>query len=163
MAKEKKLQILFVCMGNICRSPTAEGVFNHLTRSHGLDDLITVDSAGTHAYHVGEPPDPRACQSAKEKGYDISSARARKVCDEDFKQFDLILAMDSSNLSSLQVKSPLSSRDKIELFLDFHPDKKGQDVPDPYYRDSDLFDGVFEIVEAGCWELLKAVRKRHRL
>ncbi len=163
MGKDKKLQILFVCMGNICRSPTAEGVFNHLTRSHGLDDLINVDSAGTHAYHVGEPPDPRACQSAQDKSYDISAARARKVCDDDFKQFDLILAMDSSNLNSLQVKSPLSARDKVKLFLDYHPDKQGQDVPDPYYRDSDLFDGVFEIIESGCWELLKAVRKHHRL
>ena len=150
-------------MGNICRSPTAEGVFKHLLRTHGLDDLVTVDSAGTHAYHVGESPDPRACQSAKEKGYDISAARARKVSDDDFARFDIILGMDNSNLNSLQVKSPLSSREKIKLFLDYNAEKKGQDVPDPYYRDSDLFDGVFEIIEAGCWDLLKAVRKQHRL
>ncbi len=118
MVEQKKIQILFVCMGNICRSPTAEGVFKHLIHEHGLEDLIKIDSAGTHAYHVGEPPDLRACESAKEKGYDISAARARKVSDADFTKFDHILAMDNSKLSSLQVKAPLSSRNKIELFLD---------------------------------------------
>ena len=152
-----------VCMGNICRSPTAEGVFRHLVRTHGLEDLISVDSAGTHAYHEGEKPDPRACASAVEKGYDIASSRARKVKDEDFNKYNYILPMDNANLSFLQVKAPLTHRDKIELFLNYHPEKTGEEVPDPYYRDSDLFDGVFEMIEECCWNLLKVMRKRHHL
>ena len=163
MVDKPKIDILFVCMGNICRSPTAEGVFKELIHSHGLEDLISIDSAGTHAYHVGEPPDPRACASAMHKGYDISHARARKVNEHDFEKFTYILPMDNANKSFLQVKSPLMHRDKIQLFLDYHPQKKGKEVPDPYFRDSDLFDGVFDIIEDGCWNLLKAMRKRHNL
>lgn len=163
MVDQVKLNILFVCMGNICRSPTAEGVFKHLVHTHGLDDVIQIDSAGTHAYHEGEQPDPRACASAMEKGYDISHARARKVSVRDFEDFDYILPMDNANMSFLQVKSPLMHRDKIELFLNYHPKKSGQEVPDPYYRDSDLFDGVFALIEEGCWNLLKVMRKRHHL
>ncbi|MFK8028463.1 MAG: low molecular weight protein-tyrosine-phosphatase [Gammaproteobacteria bacterium] len=163
MIEREKINVLFVCMGNICRSPTAEGVFHHLVRTHGLEDLIGVDSAGTHAYHEGESPDPRACASAKEKNYDISFARARKIVDEDFAKFNYILPMDKANQSFLQVKAPLNHRDKIELFLDYHPDKSGEEVPDPYYRDSDLFEGVFKMVEEGCWNLLKVMRKRHHL
>ncbi len=163
MAEGEKINVLFVCMGNICRSPTAEGVFNHLVRTHGLEDVIRVDSAGTHAYHVREKPDPRACASALEKGYDISFAKARKVKVEDFDNFSYMLPMDNANLSFLQVKSPLFHRDKIELFLNYHPDKVGEEVPDPYYRDSDLFDGVFNMIEVGCWNLLKVMRKRHHL
>jgi protein-tyrosine phosphatase len=163
VAESEKINVLFVCMGNICRSPTAEGVFYHLVRTHGLEDVIRVDSAGTHAYHVGERPDPRACASALEKDYDISFSRARKVRDEDFEEFDYILPMDKANLSFLQVKAPLLHRDKIELFLNYHPDKSGEEVPDPFYRDSDLFDGVFKMVEEGCWNLLKVMRKRHHL
>ncbi len=163
MVDREKLNILFVCMGNICRSPTAEGVFKHLVNTHGLDDMIQVDSAGTHAYHEGEHPDPRACASALEKGYDISKATARKVNERDFEKFTYILPMDNANMSFLQVKSPLMHRDKIELFLNYHPQKTGKEVPDPYYRDSDLFDGVFAMIEEGCWSLLKAMRKRHRL
>ncbi len=163
MVDKPKINILFVCMGNICRSPTAEGIFYQLVHSHGLDDVIHVDSAGTHAYHEGEKPDPRACSVALEKDYDISYARARKVIDSDFVDFDYILPMDNTNMNFLQVKSPLKHRDKIELFLDYHPQKKGQEVPDPYYRDSDLFEGVFAMIEEGCWSLLKVIRKRHQL
>lgn len=163
VADNKKISVLFVCMGNICRSPTAEGVVNHLVRTHGLDDLIRVDSAGTHVHHAGEHPDPRACESAFKKGYDISYARAREVSSEDFTEFDYLLPMDNSNLSLLQVKSPLDERNKIGLFLNYHPERIGEEVPDPYYRDSDLFDGVFKLVEEGCWNLLKVIRKRHHL
>lgn len=163
MIEREKINVLFVCMGNICRSPTAEGVFHHLVRTHGLEDIIGVDSAGTHAYHEGEAPDPRACASAIEKNYDISFAKARKIVDEDFSKFNYILPMDKANLSFLQVKAPLNHRDKIELFLDYHPEKAGEEVPDPYYRDSDLFEGVFKMVEEGCWNLLKVMRKRHHL
>lgn len=163
MVDKPKINILFVCMGNICRSPTAEGVFYHLINSHGLEDSIHVDSAGTHAYHEGERPDPRACEAAMEKGYDISYARARKVDDKDFENFDYILPMDNANMSFLQVKSPISRRDKIELFLNYHPQKTGEEAPDPYYRDSDLFEGVFTMIEEACWNLLKVMRKRHHL
>ena len=163
MDDKQNVDILFVCMGNICRSPTAEGVFKHLVHEHGLDDVITVDSAGTHAYHEGEPPDPRSCAAAMEKGYDISFARARKVTDQDFDKFTHIIPMDNANMSFLQVKSPLMHREKIELLLSYHPTKTGEEVPDPYYRDSDLFDGVFTLIEEACWSLLKAMRKRHRL
>ena len=153
-------------MGNICRSPTAEGVFHHLMRTHGLDDVIGIDSAGTHAHHEGERPDPRSCASALEKNYDISFAKARKVRNVDFVDFvdfDYIPPKDNANLNFLQVKAPLMYRDKIELFLNYHPEKSSEEVPDPYYRDSDLFDGVFEMVEKGCWNLLKVMRKRHHL
>ncbi len=163
MVEAEKFNVLFVCMGNICRSPTAEGVFNHLVRTHGLEDVIRVDSAGTHAYHLGEKPDPRACAAALEKGYDISFAEAREVKVEDFDGFDYILPMDNTNSSCLQVKSPLSHRDEIELFLNYHPDKVGEEVPDPYYKDSDLFNEVFNTIEECCWNLLKVMRKRHHL
>lgn len=163
MLDTPKIDILFVCMGNICRSPTAEGVFKHLVHSHGLDDVIHTDSAGTHAFHVGKQPDPRACVSASDKGYDISSAKARKVIEADFEKFSYILPMDNANMSFLQVKSPLMHRDKIELFLNYHPSKSGEEVPDPYYRDSELFDYVFTLIEEGCWNLLKVMRKRHHL
>ncbi len=163
MLDPPKIDILFVCMGNICRSPTAEGVFKHLVHSHGLDDVIYTDSAGTHAFHVGKQPDPRACVSAREKGYDISAAKARKVTEADFEKFSYILPMDNANMSFLQVKSPLMHRDKIELFLNYHPGRAGEEVPDPYYRDSELFDVVFTLIEEGCWNLLKVMRKRHHL
>ena len=158
-----KIHILFVCMGNICRSPTAEGVFKRLVSDHGLEDLITIDSAGTHAPYAGRPPDARACLSAYKKGYDISPARARKVCDDDFENFDHILAMDHANLAFLQDKSPLTTRHKIELFLDHHAGRQGTNVPDPYLCDNNLFDSVFEVIEKGCWSLLKAIRQQHRL
>lgn len=163
MAESKKINVLFVCMGNICRSPTAGGVFYHLVRTHGLEDVIRVDSAGTHANHEGEKPDPRACASALEKDYDISFSKARKVRNEDFEEFDYILPMDNANLSFLQVKSPLIHRNKIELFLNYHPEKSGEEVPDPYYSDNDLFGGVFKMIEESCWNMLKVMRKKHHL
>ena len=163
MTNAKKIHILFVCMGNICRSPTAEGVFKRLVSDHGLEDLMAIDSAGTHAHYAGRPPDARACLSAYKRGYDISPARARRFCQHDFEHFDHILAMDNANRSFLQLKSPLTVRYKIELFLDYYASKQGEDVPDPYFRDSDLFDDVFEMIEKGCWSLLKAMRQQHRL
>lgn len=160
---KNKINILFVCMGNICRSPTAHGVFDEMVREHGMEDVIHVDSAGTHAYHIGERPDPRAREVAKNNGYDISYVRARGLSEKDYFKFDYLLAMDKTNLSSLQVKSPLNERDKLQLFLNFHPEKSGEEVPDPYFKDSDLFGTVFELVEQGCQHLLKAMRNRHHL
>ena len=150
-------------MGNICRSPTAHGVFDNMVKAHGMEDVIHVDSAGTHAYHIGERPDPRAREIAKSNGYDISYVRARGLSEKDYLKFDYLLAMDKTNLSSLQLKSPLNERGKLELFLNYHPDKAGEDVPDPYYKDSDLFGQVFELVEQGCQNLLKVMRNRHHL
>ena len=150
-------------MGNICRSPTAHAVFDEMVRIHGMEDVIHVDSAGTHAYHIGERPDPRAREAAHHKGYDISHVRARGLSEKDYFKFNYLLAMDKSNLASLQVKSPLSERDKLDLFLNFHREKAGQDVPDPYYKDSDIFEDVFSLIEEGCQSLLKAIRNRHQL
>ena len=150
-------------MGNICRSPTAHGVFDEMVRTYGMEDVFHIDSAGTHASHVGTKPDPRAREVAKSNGYDISYVRARGLSERDYTDFDYLLAMDRSNLSSLQLKSPLNTRDKLELFLDFHPEKVGEDVPDPYLRDTELFVTVFELVEQGCKHLLKTIRNRHQL
>ena len=165
MAKstKDKINILFVCMGNLCRSPTAHGVFDEMVRTHGMEDVINVDSAGTHVYHVGKRPDPRAREAARNKGYDISYVRARGLSEQDYLKYDYILAMDRTNLSSLQVKSPLNEREKLDLFLNFHPEKTGQEIPDPFYKDSELFDTVFELVEQGCQHLLKSIRNRHQL
>ncbi len=160
---KKSINILFVCMGNICRSPTAHGVFENMVRMHGLEDIIHVDSAGTHAYHIGERPDPRSRAMAESRGYDISYVRARGLSEKDYLKFDYLLAMDKTNLNSLQVKSPLRERGKLELFMDYHPDRKGEDVPDPYFKESDLFDVVFDLVEDGCQNLLKVMRNRYQL
>lgn len=162
-SSKDKIGILFVCMGNICRSPTAHGVFDEMVRSYGMEDVFHIDSAGTHAYHIGKKPDPRAREVAKNKGYDISYVRARGLSEQDYLKFDYLLAMDRTNLSSLQVKSPLNERDKLDLFLNFHPDKVGEEVPDPYLKDNELFDTVFELVEQGCEHLLRAMRNRHHL
>ena len=114
-----KIKILFVCMGNICRSPTAQGVFEQLVAEASLDEHIHIDSAGTHAYHVGEKPDQRATRAAANRGIDLTTQRARKVEDTDFTHFDYVLAMDSSNLDDLIARCPEEHRDKVQLFLDF--------------------------------------------
>ena len=142
-----QIKVLFVCMGNICRSPTAEGVFNKYIKDMGTSDRFIVDSAGTHAYHVGEPSDPRSQQTARSRGVDLSKIRARKVSPSDFEHFDYILAMDSANLQILMNDSPSQFADKISLFLDFAPNQTEQDVPDPYYGGSNGFDHVFDLVE----------------
>ena len=159
----EKIKVLFVCMGNICRSPMAEGIFKTLVEQHGLDDFIHVDSAGTHASRKGEAPDPRAIKSARNKGYDISFARARAVSELDIRQFDYVLAMDQDNFDFLLVKSDESSQDKVELFLNHHPHRKGENVPDPYYRDQASFNHAVELIESACWELLRTLRTRHQL
>src|SRR5947209_5968529 len=131
------MKILFVCTGNICRSPTAEGVFRHLAAAAGLSDRVQVDSAGTHGYHVGEAPDARSCAAAAARGVDLSQLRARRVHLDDFETFDMILAMDREHLSRLEALRPNGARAEVELFLDFHPKHKGADVPDPYYGAQD--------------------------
>lgn len=159
MAKEPKVSVLFVCMGNICRSPTAEGVFRSLVREVGLDELIEIDSAGTHAYHVGEPADRRARAAAAQRGYELDGIRARRVKDEDFERFDRILAMDEDNLQILESIAQPDSRAKLGLFLEHAGAADTREVPDPYYGGPAGFDRVLDLVEEGAAGLLAELRR----
>jgi protein-tyrosine phosphatase len=156
----KKIRVLFVCMGNICRSPTGQGVFERLVAESGLAGHVEVDSAGTHAYHVGEPPDRRAAAAASRRGVDLSRQRARRVSGEDFEYFDYVLAMDSDNLEDLAELCPELHVDKLYRLLDFAPALNEQDVPDPYYGGAQGFEYVLDLVEAGAEGLLLDIRKR---
>ena len=151
-------QILFVCMGNICRSPTAEGVFRKTLQEHAPELSIHIDSAGTHAYHTGEPPDARARRAAESRGVDLSAQRARKVMEEDFRQFDLVLAMDEINVAALRGMSGAEFHDRIRLFMEFAPDAGRKDVPDPYYGGSNGFEYVLDLVEEASRGLLAHLR-----
>ena len=151
--------VLFVCLGNICRSPTAHGVFVEQVAAVGLQDVITIDSAGTGAWHVGEPPDARATAAARSRGYDLSPLRARQVRPADFDQFSHILAMDRSNLSHLAAMQPADHPGHLGLFLDFHPDPPFREVPDPYYGGDDGFEEVLDLVEAAGEALLEQIRR----
>lgn len=153
-------RVLFVCLGNICRSPTAQGVFERLVAEAGWQDRIEVDSAGTHAYHAGEPPDERAQMEAARRGVDLSGQRARAVTETDFAEFDYILAMDSSNLNILQSRCPAAYRDRLARLLDFAPHLGETDVPDPYYGGQQGFSRVLDLVEAAAAGLLEHLQKR---
>ena len=155
-----KIKILFVCMGNICRSPTAEGVFAKLVQEHSLEQVISIDSAGTHAYHVGDAPDLRAQRAAKERGVDLSKQRARKVVRGDFEDFDYILAMDAENYSLLMDACPMHLQQKISLFLDFAPQLGVKEVPDPYYGGQYGFERVLDLTEAASAGLLAAIKQQ---
>ncbi len=152
----KPIKILFVCTGNICRSPTAEGVFNKVIADLNAADRFLVDSAGTHAYHVNEPPDPRAQSTAKKRGVDLSTIRARKVTQEDFAYFDHILAMDNDHYQLLLAASPQAHHYKIALFLDYALKRSEQDVPDPYFGGQRGFDHVFDLIEDAARGLYQA-------
>ena len=153
------VKVLFVCAGNICRSPTAEGVFRHLVRQAGLDDRIETDSAGTHGYHVGEAPDPRSQSAAKARGVDLSDLRARRVTVGDFADFDYILAMDRGHLTQLQRMVTQESKATVKLFLDYAPGAPKREVPDPYYGEGMHFTEVLDLCEAGAEGLLEAIRR----
>ena len=153
-----ELRVLFVCMGNICRSPTAQGMFEQLVNEAGLDQRISIDSAGTHAYHVGEPPDNRAAQAASRRGVDLSQQKARRVQSSDFQHFDYVLAMDSSNLEDLLEICPDEHVQKVRLFLDY-ADIEQREVPDPYYGGTQGFERVLDIVETASQGLLKELQK----
>lgn len=155
------VKVLFVCMGNICRSPTAQGVFQRLVQESALAPLISVDSAGTHAYHVGNRPDPRAQAASLLRGIDLSGYRARKVTVEDFAVFDYVLAMDRDNLECLREMCPPCHTDKLRLFLEFAPDLGETEVPDPYYGGPIGFERVLDLVEAAARDLLRNVREVH--
>jgi len=149
--------VLFVCTGNICRSPTAEGVFLHMARSRGVLDLLRIDSAGTHDYHVGEPPDPRSVAHAARRGYDLSPLRARQVTAADFREFDRILAMDRGHLRQLKASAPAGSPARVNMFLDHSASWRGLDVPDPYYGGSRGFEEVLDMVEDASARLLEEI------
>ncbi len=149
-----KLKVLFVCTGNICRSPTVEGVFAHFVRSAGLEEAIHIDSAGTHDYHVGEAPDLRAQEHARRRGYDLSALRARQVHRRDFQEFDVIVAMDEGQLRVLERNCPSEHRGKLRLLV------KGRDVPDPYYGGPEGFERVLDLAEAASLALLSELREK---
>ena len=149
--------ILFVCLGNICRSPTAHGVFAQMLHDAGLHKHITVDSAGTGAYHVGNKPDSRMMKAAKKRGFDLSYLRARAVQQSDFSDFDLILAMDDVNYSDLIEICPTDYKHKLKMFLSFARSSSVESVPDPYYGGADGFEEVLDLVEDACTEILKNI------
>lgn len=150
-------RVLFVCMGNICRSPTAEGVFRDKIRQAGLNNEIQHDSAGTHDYHIGKPPDARAQAAARKRGYDISDLRGRQVSTADFTEFDLILAMDQDNLALLLQRCPAHLQHKVRRLLSFSRKYPNLDVPDPYYGGNSGFDLVLDMVEDATSGLIKAI------
>jgi len=156
------VRLLFVCLGNICRSPTVEGVFRSHAEKAGWGSLFEVDSAGTSGSHAGELPDRRAQRHACDRGYDISALRARQTSPHDFERFDYILAMDRMVLDTLQHLQTFSrqSRAELGLFLDYHPDRAGQDVPDPYYREAAALDAVLDLAEEGSHALLRHLLKK---
>jgi len=154
------VKVLFVCMGNICRSPTAHGVFRELVRAQGLEDVVSIDSAGTHAYHVGNPPDQRAQATAESRGFDLSDLRARQVTGEDFMEFDYVLAMDQDNYVTLEAQCPAEHRHRLRMFLEFAPEQGVSEVPDPYYGGAKGFEYVFDLVDAASRGLLEDIRKR---
>ena len=155
------IRVLFVCTGNICRSPTAEGVFRHLVAEHGLDGRIEADSAGMYAYHLGEPPDERARAAALRRGVDLSDQRARKVRRRDFDDFDLILAMDSGHHAELMSMAPAGSENRVAMFLEFAPHLGAADVPDPYYGGGAGFEQVLDLIEGGASALLDHIKAKH--
>jgi low molecular weight protein-tyrosine phosphatase len=156
------VKILFVCLGNICRSPTAEVVFRAVASREAPDIVVEIDSAGTAGYHVGESPDSRTRQAAARRGYDLSALRARVVEPRDFEYFDLILAMDRENLRALERRSPPQARERLRLFLDFAPQTGISEVPDPYYGGPNGFEDVLDLIEAASRGLVQHLRGRSR-
>ncbi|OMW61620.1 low molecular weight protein-tyrosine-phosphatase [Burkholderia pseudomallei] len=158
----KSVAICFVCLGNICRSPTAEGVMRHQVAAAGLDGAIEIDSAGTGDWHVGEAPDARAQQAARARGYDLSALRARQIGDADFERFDLVLAMDGANLAALRKRCPPQYRDKVRLLMEFAGDGSAGDIADPYFGGARGFEQVLDQCEAACRGLLDSLRETAR-
>lgn len=157
----KEIKVLFVCMGNICRSPTAEAVFRHYVENAGLEERIVIDSAGTHDYHIGSPPDSRTQYAARQRGYDMSTLRGRQVGSEDFERFDYVLAMDQANLSILKRLTPPGSQTQARLFLEYARHHVEREVPDPYYGGADGFERVLDMVEDAAEGLLQHIRLQH--
>jgi len=154
------INVLFVCLGNICRSPTAHGVFQHFVERENLANDIIIDSCGTGSFHIGEKPDPRTIKAAAKRKYDLSVLRARQVTPDDFKRFDFILAMDRMNLGNLQAMAPKPFLGHVGLFLDFSKQRTYTQVPDPYYEGEDGFELVLDLVEDASQGLLYEIKKR---
>ncbi|MEJ2361481.1 MAG: low molecular weight phosphotyrosine protein phosphatase [Gammaproteobacteria bacterium] len=161
MSIDEKVRVLFVCMGNICRSPTAHGVFRALVQERNLQKLIEIDSAGTHAYHTGEPPDSRAQNTATQRGIDLSDLRARAVKVRDFERYDYILAMDESNYEDLLEQCPDEAKQKVYLFLNFAPQLNRRSVPDPYYGGIKGFENVYDMIDHAARGLLDDIEQRY--
>ena len=159
---QENVSVLFVCMGNICRSPTAEGVFRHFVDEAALGDRIEIDSAGTHAYHVGEPSDRRSRSAAQRRGMSLEGITARRVTDEDFENFDYVIAMDRDNLQILVDRADATYHERISLFLEV-ADVSEDEVPDPYYGGSAGFERVLDLVEEASRALLETLRSKHSL
>jgi protein-tyrosine phosphatase len=157
-AEDKMIRVLFVCMGNICRSPTAQGVFRHLVEQQGLSHLIETDSAGTIDYHAGKAPDRRARETALKRGLDLSDLRARQAKARDFDRFDYVVAMDQDNYADLLRLCPQGQEDKLYLFMDFAPHLQVREVPDPYYGGPAGFERVFDMAEEAARGLLERIR-----
>jgi protein-tyrosine phosphatase len=157
----KKVSVLFVCLGNICRSPTAHAVFRKMVKDQGLEKQIEIDSAGTGAWHVGNPPDKRATQVAEGRGIQMRDLRARQVDFGDFYQYDYVLAMDNSNYSNLYEMALPEHREKLHMFLSFSDDFSETEVPDPYYGGPDGFDYVFDMVDSASNGLLEHIKAKH--
>jgi len=156
------VNVLFICMGNICRSPTAEGYFRHIVKEAGLTDKIKIDSAGTHAYHIGSPPDHRAQAAASKRGIDLSSLRGRKVENKDFNNFDYVLGMDNSNHSDLQEVAG-GNAENLFMFLEFANNFSETEVPDPYYGGDQGFEHVLDLIEDASRGLLNDIKEKHRI
>lgn len=157
----KKIKVLFICMGNICRSPTAEAVFRRQVEQAGLHQHIHIDSAGTHAYHVGSPPDGRAQTAGSKRGYEMANLRGRRVSVKDFAEFDYVLAMDMDNLAHLQNECPDEYASKVGLFLEYAKNFTEREVPDPYYGGTAGFERVLDMAEDASQGLLDAIRRKH--
>jgi protein-tyrosine phosphatase len=157
----QKISVLFVCMGNICRSPTAQSVFGALVKEAGLADMIEIDSAGTHAYHVGKAPDARAQETARRRGLSLDGLRARAATEEDLACFDYVVVMDQDNFQDLLAICPPEHERKVHMLMDFAPELRVREVPDPYYGAERGFEQVFDLVEAAAAGLLRHIRTRH--
>ena len=156
------MKVLFVCLGNICRSPSAEAVLRAIAAREAPELTLEIDSAGTAGYHIGDAPDARSQAAALRRGYDMSPLRARIVEAADFERFDLILAMDTNNLEALRRRAPAEYRERVRLFLEFAPDAGATEVPDPYYGGQTGFEEVLDLVEAASRGLIAHLRERVR-
>ncbi len=158
MRDKQRVSVLFVCLGNICRSPTADAVFGRKVEALGLQSRLLVDSAGTGGWHVGEPPDLRSQRHAARRGYDLSPLRARQVAADDFRRFDFILAMDRDNLAELERMRPRGHAGELDLFLRYGSGSRGLEVPDPYYGGEQGFEEVLDLIEEAADGLLAHLR-----
>jgi protein-tyrosine phosphatase len=158
----KTIRVLFICAGNICRSPTAEGVFRSLVAEAGLAERIAIDSAGTHGYHLGEPPDPRARQAAAQRGYNLDGQRTRQVTAQDCERFDLLLVMDEDNLRAVRRLCPSAHTHKLKKLVDYLPQSDYREIPDPYYGGPEGFELVLNLIEKASRALFDELRQSLR-